>query len=70
VEYKFRHVVSSCLSRGDADEVRTTHERLDELDDLSELMALLGERQNRIRQSSGPSVVTGLRLTPHGLAIA
>jgi 2-methylcitrate dehydratase PrpD len=46
VEYKFRHVVSSCLSEGDADKVLRLANALDKLDDISELMALLGERQD------------------------
>jgi len=41
VEYKFRHVVESCLSKSDIDRVVSLVDRLDQLDDLSELTALL-----------------------------
>lgn len=43
VEYKFRHVVSACLIASDADRlVKLTH-ALPTLEDISELMALLGK---------------------------
>ena len=45
VEYKFRHVVSTCLSASDADKVLRLTNTLDRLEDLSELMALLGKNQ-------------------------
>jgi len=42
VEYKFRHVVASCLSQDDIERVIRLAGRLEQLDDLSELIALLG----------------------------
>jgi 2-methylcitrate dehydratase PrpD len=41
VEYKFRHVVASCLTQQDIDRVIQLVGRLEQLDDLSELIALL-----------------------------
>ena len=41
VEYKFRHVVASCLTRKDIDRTIALVDRLEQLDDLSELIALL-----------------------------
>jgi 2-methylcitrate dehydratase PrpD len=41
VEYKFRNVVGSCLSRGDIDRVVALVDRLDQLDRIDELVALL-----------------------------
>jgi len=45
VEYKFRHVVGPGLSENDAERVLSLANGLDKLDDLSELMALLGARR-------------------------
>jgi 2-methylcitrate dehydratase PrpD len=41
VEYKFRHVVESCLSKGDIDRVLALVDRLEQLDDLSGLISIL-----------------------------
>jgi 2-methylcitrate dehydratase PrpD len=41
VEYKFRHVVESCLSKGDIDRVVALVDRLETLDDPSELISIL-----------------------------
>jgi 2-methylcitrate dehydratase PrpD len=41
VEYKFRQVVGSCLSKTNADRVVKLVAKLEELDDLSELIALM-----------------------------
>jgi 2-methylcitrate dehydratase PrpD len=57
VEHKFRHVVNGCLSQGDADKVLRLTNALDRLDDLSELMALLGKNSSGASAVS-PSVVT------------
>jgi 2-methylcitrate dehydratase PrpD len=43
VEYKFRHVVSACLSATDTDKVLRLTSILDKLDDVSELIALIGK---------------------------
>lgn len=41
IEYKFRHVVSPCLSKPDADRIVRLVGTLEELDELSELLRLL-----------------------------
>jgi hypothetical protein len=41
VEYKFRHVVASCLRPQDIDRVVDLVARLEQLDDVSELIALV-----------------------------
>jgi len=43
VEYKFRHVVGTCLSAGDADRIVELASKLDTLNDLSRLMAVVGK---------------------------
>jgi 2-methylcitrate dehydratase PrpD len=43
VEYKFRHVVSACLSATDTDKVLRLTSILDKLDDVSQLIALIGK---------------------------
>lgn len=47
VEYKFRHVVASCLSAQDIDRVVHLVDQLDQLDDLSELISLLAAPRAR-----------------------
>jgi hypothetical protein len=49
--------VNGCLSQGDADKVLRLTNALDRLDDLSELMALLGKNSSGASAVS-PSVVT------------
>jgi hypothetical protein len=41
IEYKFRHVVSPCLSKNDADRIVQIAASLERLDDLSELIGLV-----------------------------
>ena len=41
IEYKFRHVVSPCLSKADADRIVKLVGELEKLDDLSALIGLI-----------------------------
>ena len=60
VEYKFRHVVSSCLSPADADKVLKLVNTLEQLEDSSDLMTLLGENREENLEPVSKTKPTGL----------
>jgi 2-methylcitrate dehydratase PrpD len=43
IEYKFRHVVSPCLSKADADRIVKLASTFDQLDDVSEVMGIVAK---------------------------